>query len=74
MSNDECLKKREELVQLYHKYIDEIAKEFIYKKPINQNYVDMTNTLMAKIRDCDIEIAMSKQKEISSDIRKKCKM
>jgi len=70
MTNDERLNAREELVQVYNKYIDEMAKDALEKKPVNENLVEMTNKVMARIRDWDIMIAMNKQKENSNDIEK----
>ena len=61
MSNNERENARQELVEVYNSYIDQIAKDTLDKKPVNQILLEATNKIMVQIRDWDILIAMNKQ-------------
>lgn len=70
MTNDERLNAREELVQVYNKYIDEMAKDSIEGKTANPKLIEDTNKILNQIRNWDIIISIEKQKANSNNVEK----
>lgn len=70
MTNSERQNARAELMGVYNKYIEEMAKDALDKKQINQSLLEASNKIMYQIRDWDILISMNKQKENTEEINK----
>lgn len=70
MSNNEHETTREELVEVYKSYIDQMAKDSIEGKPANPKLIEDTNKILNQIRNWDIIISIEKQKANSNNIEK----
>ena len=70
MSNNEREATREDLVEVYKSYIDEMAKDSIEGKPANPKLIEDSNKVLNQIRNWDIIISIEKQKANSNNIGK----